>query len=189
MRSVWWFPPVCCVATLAGCSGFSDEKAVRLVEAYNRRVAEAFRAADARLIEPVTGPNEGKKLTGLIGVKLDQGITLDAQLLDFKVLGIERRKGEVVVRTEERWYYQDRRVGTGERVGQDSTDHYFMRYHIRHPEGRWVVDEIAFDKAPEVGRSEVPAKGEARALHGAQAAEPGRVGSPPAAEPRDGGKQ
>ncbi len=161
------------LAVLAGCRGLSDADAVKLVQAYNDRVVAAFRAGDARLIDPVTGPTDGKRLTGLIGVKLDQGITLDAQLSSFAVLGVERGKDEVLVHTEERWYYRDRRIGTGEQVGQDSNDHYFMRYHLRKLVGRWVVDRIAFEREPEVGRREVSNRGDFGSMHGVQTVDPG----------------
>ncbi len=156
------------VLVLAACGGgMSEEDAVALVRTYNSRVIEAFRTGDARLIDPITGPTDGTRLTGLIGVKTDMGFFLEAKLLELRVLGISRSRDEVTVRTEERWYYLDRRRDTGERIGQDSTDHYFMRYHIRRPEGRWVVDEIAFDKPPEVGRTELPIQLDARTAHGA----------------------
>ena len=44
-----------------------------------------------QLVEPFVGPQELRKLTGLIGVKVDQGITLDSELLRFEVLSVTRR--------------------------------------------------------------------------------------------------
>lgn len=160
------------LAGLPGCGGLSDADAVELVQRYNERVIAAFRAGDARLIDPVTGPTDGKRLTGLIGVKLDQGITLDAEMTAFAPLRVERPKDEVLVFTEERWYYRDRRIGSGEQVGQDSTDHYFMRYHLRKLSGRWVVDHIAFEREPEVGRKEALDRGDFGAMHGVQTIDP-----------------
>ncbi len=159
--------PLVALAALATCGRMSDGEAVKLVQSYNAHVIDAYRADDVRLIDPVVGPGEGKKLTGLIGVKLDMGIAMDARVLEFRVLGVERRKDEVVVRTEERWYYRDLKIGTGEQVGQDSTDHYFMRYNLRKPEGRWVVDAIAFEKPPEVGRTVAP-EADVASMHGVQ---------------------
>ncbi len=164
MRRNWHLTAL---AALAACGGMSDADAIRLVRSYNAHVIDAFRAGDVRLIDPVVGLEEGKKLTGLIGVKLDAGVTLEAEMLELLVLGVERAKGEVIVRTEERWYYRERRIGSGEQVGQDSRDHYFMRYHLRRLEGRWVVDRIAFDRPPEVGRTIVPV-GDVSAMHGVQ---------------------
>ena len=112
---------------VAGCHGLGEARATRLVRAYNGKVIEAFRTGDARLVEGVAGPKEAKKLTGLIGVKLDQGLTLDAQLLELRVLKVERAHDAVLVETAEEWYYQERRIGSGERVGQDSRDRYHMR--------------------------------------------------------------
>lgn len=140
---------------LLACRPMSRDEAVRLVETYNRAVIEALRTGDARLIEPVTGQVEGRKLTGLIGVKIDQGVTMDAALLDLRIIDVEYGREEVVVSTEERWHYLERRIGSGEQVGPDSRDHYFMRYHLRRPEKRWVVDRIEYAKPPEVGRKEI----------------------------------
>lgn len=179
------------VLGLASCGGLSDEKAVRLVEAYNRRVAEAYRTGDPRLIEAVTGPAEGKKLTALIGTKLDMGITLDAELLDFVVLGVQRTRDEVVVSTEERWHYRDRRIGTGEQVGDDSRDSYRMRYLLRKNEDRWVVDEIRFAEPPQVGRKAMPFGADASVMHGVETTVPGQVpgkaGAPAASSSRGAG--
>lgn len=163
---------------VAACGGLSDEKAVRLVEAYNRRLIEAYRSSDHQIAIPVTSPRELRKLAGLIGVKYDQGIALDAELLDFKVLGVERREGAVMVRTDERWHYLDRRIGTGEQVGQDSTDHYVMRYLVRKVEGRWVVDAVEWAEPPQVGRKEGPISGSADVLHGVKSPESAGKSSP-----------
>jgi hypothetical protein len=162
MRRIW---PLATLAALAACGWMSNAEAVKLVRSYNAHVIDAYRAGDVRLVDSVVGPEEGKKLTGLIGVKLDMGVTMDAKVLEFRVLGVERRKDEVVVRTEERWYYRDVKIGTGEQVGQDSADHYVMRYHLRKPEGRWVVDAIVFDQPPEVGRTVAP-EADVSSMHG-----------------------
>lgn len=143
------------LAPLLACQPLPKEEAVRIVRVYNDAVIQALRSGDARLIDPVTGPEEGRKLTGLIGVKLDQGITMDATLLDFRLVDVAYGRDEVVVSTEERWHYLERRIGSGEQVGPESRDHYFMRYHVRRPEKRWVVDRIEYAKPPEVGRKEI----------------------------------
>ena len=59
---------------------------------YNDVVSEAYRRGDARLVDSVAGPNEGKKLTGLIGVRLDLGLTLDSQLLAIEVVDVIRTR-------------------------------------------------------------------------------------------------
>ncbi len=153
---------------LSACGGISDAEAVRRVEEYNRVVTEAYRSGDVRGLEAVAGPGEAKKVAALVGVNLDMGITLDAQLLDFQATGVERRGDAVVVSTAERWYYADRRIGTGEQVGQDSTDRYRMRYHLRREQGRWLVSEIEHAAQPVVGRREEAPRVPAAVLHGGQ---------------------
>jgi hypothetical protein len=140
------------VLVLASCQRVSNDHARQLVERYNRVVTEAFRRGDVKLIDSVVGPNEGRKLTGLIGVRLDLGLTLDAQLLDLAVTGVERSKGELRVHTKERWRYCDRRIGSGVQVGEASLDAYEMLYVFKPIEGAWMVDEIRFTVPPRVGR-------------------------------------
>jgi hypothetical protein len=164
----------CLLALLAlvGCDRFSDEKAVLLVEQYNRALVEAFRLSDFQVMTPVTGPGELKKITGLIGVKADMAIALDSELREFKVLGVAREAKEVIVTTDERWYYRDRRIGTGEQVGADSTDHYHMKYFLAQQGERWVVDRVEWAAPPEVGRAEAPIQAAVQSLHGLSTVDP-----------------
>ncbi len=159
---------------LCACHRLSDEQAIALVNAYDRAVVEAYRTSDPKRAAGTAGEAEQRKLAGLIGVKLDQGITLDSRLLELQVLGVERDAEAIVVRTHERWYYLERRIGTGEKVGDDSTDTYEMRYRLVREGGRWVVSSIEFASPAQVGRREV-FSGEARILHGIDTANPGQV--------------
>ncbi len=156
--------------TLASCKRMTRDKARKLVERYNKVVCEAYRRADVTLIDPVVGPKEGKKLTGLIGVRLDMGITLDAEMLSLEVAGIEEADGEagreLRVRTKERWHYRDRKIGTGEQVGEESYDSYEMLYLFRMIDGKWMVDKIRFTSTPQVGRKTTPWASERKVLHG-----------------------
>jgi len=154
------------VAALAACQRVSGEEAKDLVLRYNAVVSEAYRRADVRLVDPVVGPNEGKKLTGLIGVRLDMGITLDAKLLSLDVTGVEQSKGELRVRTKERWRYRDLKIGSGEQVGEESVDSYEMLYAFKHIDRAWVVDEIRFTAPPQVGRKTTPWGAAVEVLHG-----------------------
>jgi hypothetical protein len=149
----------------AACGGLSDEEAVNVVRVYDRQVIAAFRAGDPQLIEGVAGDREARKLWALIGVKLDQNIFLDAELEDLRVTGVERASPAVLVDTEERWTYRDRRIGSGALVGQESRDRYRMRYTLRKVKGVWVVDATEFRSSPEVGRPAGPPL-DARAAHG-----------------------
>ncbi|HEX9049225.1 MAG TPA: hypothetical protein VF841_01710 [Anaeromyxobacter sp.] len=149
----------------AGCDRLSDEKAVGVVRGYDRALVEAYRTGDARPLEGWAGPAEKKKVAGLIGVKLDMGITLDAHMLDFKPLAIERRGGAVTVTAAERWYYLDRRIGTAQQVGQDSRDEYTIRYSLEKHDGRWLVMGIDYAAPPRVGRQETMGA-DVRIVHG-----------------------
>ncbi len=142
------------LAAGASCSGLSERKAEALVRRYNQQLVEAYRTADVQLMEGLVGDQEGKKLTGLIGVKRDMGLTLDAELLMLTVQAVEASPGSIAVLTDERWRYRHRRIGTGETVGEESTDHYSLRYLLREVKRAWVVEAVRFETPPSVGRAE-----------------------------------
>lgn len=136
-----------------GCQRSALADARHMVIRYNEVVAEAYRRADVKLIDPVVGIREGRKLTGLIGVRLDLGVTLDAELLSLEVTGLDQSQpGQWLVQTKESWRYRDRRIGTGERVGEESVDHYEMLYVIKREKKAWLVEEIQFRSPPQIGR-------------------------------------
>ena len=157
--------PLLFVCVLTGCHPSPSQQARQLIERYNQVVAEAYRRGDVRLVDSVVGPNEGKKLTGLIGVRLDLGLTLDSQLLSLEVTGVEKTKDEMRVQTQERWRYRDRKIGTGEQVGEESLDSYQMLYIFKKMERAWLVDEIRFTSTPQVGRTQTTWVAERPAPH------------------------
>ncbi|HLP77911.1 MAG TPA: hypothetical protein VK327_13445, partial [Candidatus Paceibacterota bacterium] len=154
-----------CGTLVSGCNRVSETQAKQLVERYNQIVSEAYRRGDVRLIDPVVGPNEGRKLTGLIGVRLDLGITLDSQLLSLDVTGVEQAKNELRVHTKERWSYRDLKIGSGRQVGDASQDSYEMIYMFTNVNKAWLVDEIRFAAPPQVGRTNTPWVADAAAAH------------------------
>ncbi|MEI8351222.1 MAG: hypothetical protein WCG36_02810 [bacterium] len=141
-----------CVAGLTGCRGVSHVQARRLVEHYNAVVSEAYRRGDVKRVDGVVGVEEGRKLTGLIGVRFDMGVTLDSTLLSLEVLEVTPAGDRLQVRTRERWRYCDRRIGTGEPVGGESEDNYVMRYHFMRSGRTWLVERIEFAEPPAIGR-------------------------------------
>lgn len=177
------------LATLAlgGCRGLPDEQAEALVRRYDAKLIEAYRLGDERIVEGLVGDEEAKKILGLIGVKSDMGITLDATLTELRFAGVERpRGGDVHVLTEERWHYRDRRIGSGETVGQESDDHYFMRYVLRKQKESWVVASVSFEREPEVGRTVVPNRAAAEVFHGST--KPSAETAPDAGRPGKGSR-
>ncbi len=143
-----------CSILSVSCRAPDRDHARQLVLRYNEVVSEAYRRADVKLLDPVVGPNEGKKLTGLIGVRLDFGLTLDSKLLSLDVTGVEQSKDGMRVRTREQWRYCDRRIGTGEQVGEAAIDSYEMLYVLKRLNKAWVVDEIQFASRPRIGRTQ-----------------------------------
>ena len=146
----------------------TDAEAEALVRRYNTLVTEAYRAGDYRIAQPVIGADELRRLAAHVGVRLDQGLTMDARLVAVEFKKFERKGEEAVVTTEERWHYLDRRIGSGEQVGQESRDHYVMRYQLRRVDGRWLVDGTEFAERPEVGRTEFPDRADPGSLHGVE---------------------
>lgn len=119
---------------------------------YNNVVSEAYRRDDVSLVDGVVGIEEGKRLTGLIGVRHDLGLTMDSQLLSLDITDVERGRDEIRVKTREQWKYCDRRIGTGEIVGEAGIDSYEMLYIFKKEKQNWLMEEIRFLSKPQVGR-------------------------------------
>lgn len=157
-----------CLAIAVGCSRVSHRAARKLVARYNEVVSEAYRKGDVRLIDSVVGPDapDGQRLTGLIGVRIDMGITLDARLESLEVIKIEQLKEDLRIRTREQWRYRDLNTSTGQQVGEASLDQYEMLYRFKLHKGAWLVEETSFAAPPQVGRKEVPWTVDAKEAHG-----------------------
>ena len=175
--------PLALAVLLACAGGGSREEAEQAVRTYIARLTDAYRTSDASLVDPLVGHQQGLKLVGLIGVKRDAGVVLDAKLLEIQFTRVERAGGGWVVETKERWYYKDRRIGTGEQVGDDSTDSYAMRYHFSRKDGRFVLEDLEFAAVPVVGRKTAPLPTDTRVLHGLPPPEAAEAHSAPPASP------
>lgn len=173
------------IAALASCKGGGKAEAEQAVRTYLARLADAYRTSDASLVDPLVSEAQGLKLVGLIGVKRDAGVVLDAKLLDLQFTRVEREGNQWVLETRERWYYKDRKIGSGEQVGQDSTDAYSMRYRFSRKDDRLVLEDLAFVGQPVVGRSVAPMPVDSRVLHGLPPA--GEGAGPPPDHPTPGG--
>ncbi len=157
---------LCLAAGAVGCRRSARAEGEQAVRAYLARLTEAYRASDATLVDPLVGDQQGLKILGLIGVKRDAGVALDAQLLDLQLERAEERDGALVVITRERWHYADRRIGSGQQVGDDSTDGYHLAYRFGRRGGSWILEEIEFLDPPQVGRKSAPLPADSRLLHG-----------------------
>jgi len=187
---------------LGGCAERGREEVERAVHAYLAKMTEAYRKSDVGIVDPLVGDDHGRKLLGLIGVKADAGVALDARLLHLEFTRVAREGDGWVAETRERWYYRDLKLGTDVQVGPDSTDLYAIRYRFSRREGKLVLEDLEFIGQPTVGRTEAPLPTNPKILHGflpsdEQAAsgagpEPGQPpsghppmpgGSPPAGHP------
>lgn len=172
--------PLALISLTLGCTRVSTQEAKALIARYNSVVCEAYRKGDIRLIDSVVGPGapDGKRLAGLIGVRQDMGLTLDANLESLEVVGVNQVEEVLTVRTRETWRYRDLKAGTQLQVGEASVDRYEMLYHLGRHKGAWLVEETRFTSPPQVGRKEVPWTMDARDAHS--------MAKPPST---DGGKQ
>ena len=160
--------PLVLLSVVLGCGRVSTREARTLVAHYNAVVCEAYRKGDIRIIDSVVGLDapDGRRLTGLIGVRQDMGLALDAKMESLKITGVEQAKDDLRIRTKETWTYRDLKVDTGQQVGEASVDRYEMLYHFRKQKGAWMVEETQFTSPPQVGRKEVPWTMDARDVHG-----------------------
>jgi hypothetical protein len=163
----------CLLALLASCGGGTREAAEQAVRTYLEKLVEAYRTSDASLVDPMLGDAQAMKLVGLIGVKRDAGVVLDAKLLELQFVRTARDGDRWVVETRERWHYRDRRIGTGEQVGEESTDAYAMRYTFSRKDGRYILEDLTFVGEPQVGRRKAPMPVDPRILHGLGGGEEG----------------
>jgi hypothetical protein len=162
---------VACMVLNTACGRVSKSGARQLVEKYNEVVSEAYRRGDVRLIDPVVGPDEGKKITGLIGVRSDMGLTMDSHLLSLDVTGCEQSGTSLRVHTREKWKYRNLQIGTGRQAGNESEDNYEMTYYFIRESDRWLVNKIEFATPPLIGSTNGPWTANAAAMHGMPAKE------------------
>lgn len=172
--------PFALLTLVLGCGRASTRDARNLVARYNEVVSEAYRKGDIRIIDSVVGPNapDGKRLTGLIGVRLDMGLTLDAHLESLEITGVEQDKEDLRIRTKETWNYRDLKAGTQQQVGEASVDHYEVLYRFRQQNGAWMLEETQFTSPPQVGRKEAPWTMDMRDAH-AMTTPPSKEGKKP----------
>lgn len=170
---------------LAACHRGSREEAEAAVRTYTARLIEAYRASDSTIVDPLVGDAHGRKLLGLIGVKHDAGVAMDAKLLELQFTRVEQDGGDWIVETRERWYYLDRRLKTGEQVGDASTDSYALRYRFVRNDKRLVLEDLIFTEEPVVGRKTAPLPMNSRVLHGLPPEDEGSplAGHPPTVSP------
>jgi hypothetical protein len=155
------------VLALAACRDRKgEEEARQAVQTYLAKLVEAYRTSNPYLMEPLVGEQQSLKLLGLIGVKRDAGVALDARILELQFTRFERSGDGWTVETKERWYYADRKLGTQVQVGPDSTDSYEMRYVFLRKDGRLVLEDLQFASPPVVGRTTAPLPTAVRDLHG-----------------------
>lgn len=172
---------VALVMTLVGCRAAREEEARGAVTSYVDKLAQAYRASDEEIVDPLVTEALGRRLTGLIGAKRDAGVVLDSKLLEIAFERVAKDGDALFVETTERWRYRDVRIGSGAQVGDESTDEYAVRYRLVREDGKLRVDAIEFRAPPVVGRARAPLGIDARTAHGLPPAEEDAERARPAA--------
>jgi hypothetical protein len=166
-----------------GCNQETEKEGKAAVLRYVDQLARAYRASDAEIVDPLLDDAQGIKVTGLIGVKQDMGLVLDATLLEIKFDRIVRDGPALIVETREKWRYLDRRIGSGAQVGKESFDAYAMRYRFEKKKDKLLLVDLTFIEPPQVGRADPAYRLDVQTAHGAP---PSRdeegLGAPPPAD-------
>ena len=76
-------------------------------------------------------------------------------MVSLTLIATEQKGDKLRVKTKEHWRYRDRKIGTGEQVGEESSDSYDMLYVFTQTNRTWVVDEIQFASPPRIGRKQM----------------------------------
>jgi hypothetical protein len=150
----------------ASCRRADEQEARAAVMTYLDKLTQAYGASDETIVDPLVSEHQGRKLTGLIGVKRDMGMVLDARLLELQLEGTCKEGEELIVDTRERWHYRDLALATHKQIGEDSLDAYAVRYRLVREQGTLKIETIEFREPPIVGRKPPRPAIDARLAHG-----------------------
>ncbi len=142
--------------TLVACQRLDEQTAREVVAAYNGKVIQAFKEGDAGQLKGVASTVQTERMEKLIKTRLRKDLALESRLEDLEVLGVQKGRGSVAVRTRERWCYCDRQLSTGKLVGRPSEDVYEKVYILKRRGGAWVVEKVRFAAPPKFGEKEGP---------------------------------
>lgn len=155
----------------AACRRDRRAEVEQAVRTYLERLVAAYAASDETLVDPLVGDEQGRKLVGLIGVKTDTGIALQAKLLELSFVKVEGRGDEWMAETKEQWAYRDVDLKTRQQVGEPSADSYAVRYTFARKDGKLILERVEFTEPPQVGRKTTPIMMDSRKAHGLPPAE------------------
>ncbi|NOZ95995.1 MAG: hypothetical protein GXP47_14845 [Acidobacteria bacterium] len=142
--------------TLVACQRLDKSTAREVVTAYNGKVIQAFKEGDAGYLRGVAATGQAERMEKLIKARLQRDLALESRLEDLEVVGVQKGRGSVAVRTKERWCYCDRQLSTGELVGRPSEDVYEKVYILKRRGGAWIVEKVRFTAPPKFGEKAGP---------------------------------
>ncbi len=109
------------------------------VRAYNDALVVAYRTNDPRGLAAVATESEVRKLVALIDLKKASGLALESEMTALEVLGAERARSGMVVRTKERWRYHDRALRPGMPAGTRFVADMWMSWELVREGRTWKV--------------------------------------------------
>lgn len=128
-------------AGLAGCRGDRGE-AEALARAYVAALASAYRQSDPAPLTPLAGEHHLRKVSALIDLKKAARLVLESEAESLEVTAVERpAPARLVVRTRERWRYQDRPLDPGATPGPRYLVVLALEYAFVRDGGAWKLEE------------------------------------------------
>jgi hypothetical protein len=125
----------------AGCGGDRRE-AERLARGYVAALAAAYRQNDPAPVAPLVGARHLGKVSTLIDLKRTARLVLESEAESLEVTAVERPAPDrLVVRTRERWRYQDRPLDPGANPGPRHVVVLALEYAFVREGGAWKLDE------------------------------------------------
>jgi len=128
-------------AALTGCRGDGPE-AEALARGYVAALAAAYRQNDPAPLAPLVGARHLKKVSALIDLKRAARLVLESETESLEVTAVERPDPtRLLVRTRERWRYQDRPLDPGASPGPRYVVVLALEYAFVREDGAWKLDE------------------------------------------------
>ena len=132
---------VAAAAGSLGCGGDRRE-AEALARGYVTALAAAYRQNDPAPVAPLVGARHLRKVSTLIDLKRTARLVLESEVESLEVTAVERTAPDrLVVRTRERWSYQDRPLDPGASPGPRHVVLLALEYAFLREGGAWKLDE------------------------------------------------
>lgn len=129
------------LAAAQACSSERPRREVeRSVREYDDALILAYRTSDVAGLRDVAGEGEVRRIAALIDLKRSSRLVLESSIESFVVTDVTQPSPDgAIVRTKERWRYQDRSTQPGQPPGTLFVAAMEMEYEVRREGKRWKV--------------------------------------------------